>query len=239
MAEISEERLVELRTLAVRLGVNVGDFSLLDSALTHASALGENDRTGRHYEALEFLGDAALGLAVADYLYSADPNKSPGEYSKARARVVSRGTLARIAEALSLPAAIRLGRGEERGGGRNRASLWSDCMESVIGALYLDQGWPLTREFVIRILRDEMETAGSGTNDEDHKSRLQQYCQGKQWPLPVFTVLRADGPDHLKEFEVEVTLRGNAAGRGIGPTIKAAEQIAAGMALDVHLRESE
>ncbi len=239
MPEIPDERLAELRNLAGRLGVEVRDYSLFDRALTHASALGEHPQADRHYEALEFLGDAALGLAVADYLYSANPGRPPGANSKIRAQVVSRDTLARIAAGLTIPAAIRLGRGEERSGGRDRASLWADCMESVIGALYLDQGWPSTREFVIRILRDELEYAGTGTNDGDHKSRLQQYCQAKQWPLPVFTVLRADGPDHRKEFEVEVALSGKPAGRGIGPTIKAAEQIAAGMALDIHLGESE
>ncbi len=232
MAEIPEERLDELRLLAARLEVRFEDFSLLDCALTHASALGERQESGRDYEALEFLGDAALGLAVADYLYSADPGRSPGEYSKIRAQVVSKDALARIAAGLLLPAAIRLGRGEERSGGRNRAGLWADCMESVIGALYLDKGWTSTREFVVRILREELENAGGSPDGGDHKSRLQQYCQAKQWPLPVFTVLRAAGPDHQKEFEVEVTLRGTPAGRGIGQTIKAAEQTAAGVALE-------
>jgi len=218
--------------LAERLGIEVSDLELLDRALTHASLAAEAERPGYHYESLEFLGDAALDLAIGHWLYEHIPGRNPGEYSRMRASVVNRRALARVAQRLDIAPEIQLGKGEELSGGRERSALLADCLEAVIGALYLDQGWPATRVFVERIFRQELDRAGLSDRVWDFKSRLQNFCQARRIALPKFVVVRSEGPDHRKEFEVEVFLRDRPVGRGKGTTKKEAEQNAARMALE-------
>ena len=225
-------RLAELAGFAERLGLRFDNLELLDLALTHASAAGENTAPGANYEALEFLGDAALGLAVSHYLFDTIPDRTPGEYSKMRASMVNRRTLARVAQEMDIAPAIRLGRGEERAGGRERAALLADCLEALVGALYLDQGWEVARGFVVRMLQRELATAKAAEPAWDYKSRLQHFCQAERIGLPVFEVVSSVGPDHQKRFEVEVVLRGVPVGRGVGLTKKEAEQNAARAALE-------
>ncbi len=222
----------ELRHLAERLGVQFKDWGLLDRALTHASISGETAAPVPDYETLEFLGDAVLGLAAAEHLYEVVPDRTPGEYSRMRAALVNRRCLARIARTLDLAPAIRLGKGEEQAGGRSRAALLADCLEAVIGAIYRDRGWRPAREFVERVFADEFGRAEALDRVWDYKSRLQHYCQAERIPLPVFQVVRSEGPDHRKEFEVEVLLDGEAAGLGRGLSKKEAEQDAARAALE-------
>lgn len=227
----NDERLAELQALTTALGIGLADFVLLDRALTHASATSEEAGPSADYESLEFVGDAVLGLAVAHYLYESVPDRTPGEYSYMRAGVVNRRALARVANQLGLAPAIRLGKGEERSGGRQRAALLADCLEALIGALYLDQGWDAAKEFTVRVFNEELARARSSEVIWDFKSRLQNYCQARHKPLPEFEVIRSVGPDHRKEFEVEVRLEGKAMGRGRGLTKKDAEQKAAREAL--------
>lgn len=227
-----DERIEELRAFAERLGISISDLELLDRALTHSSLAAESDLPGYDYESLEFLGDAALGLAVGYYLYNRIPNRNPGEYSRMRAGVVNRRALARIAEKLNIAPAIRLGKGEESSGGRQRTALLADCLEALIGAIYLDQGWDAAHEFVRTVFQEDLERTITSEKVWDFKSRLQNYCQAQRAALPKFVVIRSEGPDHRKEFEVEVFLRGNEpAGRGKGSTKKEAEQNAARAAL--------
>lgn len=221
----------QLRALAGRLGVAFDDYSLLDRALTHASIACEEAAADRNYESLEFIGDAALSLAVAHALFECAPDRTPGEYSRMRAAVVNRRSLARTADRLALSEAIRLGKGEEQAGGRSRLALLEDCLEAFVGALYLDQGWPAVRAFVNRVFADQFSRARDLDTTWDFKSRLQHYCQAQRLALPEFLLVRSEGPDHRKEFEVEVHIRGVAAGRGIGSSKKAAEQLAAKRAL--------
>jgi ribonuclease III len=181
---------------------------------------------------LEFLGDAALGLAIANHLYLTHPECAPGEYSRMRAGIVNRHCLARIAQELDLAPAIRLGRGEELSGGRERTALLADCLEALLGALYLDQGWDATQRFVVRVFQKELEREENADRVWDFKSRLQNYCQAERIDLPLFILVRSEGPDHRKEFEVEVSVRGRPAGRGRGRTKKEAEQNAARAALE-------
>ncbi len=223
------ERENQLRALAVRIGLPIEDFALLSRALTHASA--DMEKPARDYEALEFLGDAVLGLAVAHRLYARMPDRTPGEYSRVRAGVVNRRCLAHIARRLDIAPAIRLGKGEEHSGGRQRAALLADCMESMLGALYLDRGWDVALDFVVRVFEPELDRELAADKIWDFKSRLQNYCQGRHIALPVFTVVQSEGPDHRKKFEVEVKLRGQPAGRGRGLSKKEAEQDAARVAL--------
>ena len=230
MGELTD-RAEQLSVLAGALGVQVQDLGLLDRALTHASVSADTAEPVGDYESLEFLGDAVLGLAVADYLHEHVPDRTPGEYSRMRAGVVNRRCLARLASELGIASAIRLGKGEELAGGRQRAALLSDCLEALIGALYLDQGWDGARVFVARVFGRELERELAEDKVWDFKSRLQNRCQAEHIPLPEFVVVRSQGPDHKKEFEVEVILRGMPAGRGRGSTKKEAEQNAARVAL--------
>ncbi len=226
------EREDHVRALSYRLGLDVQDWRLLDRALTHASVFSDGQGPIRDYESLEFLGDAVLGMAVAHYLYEHVPDRTPGEYSRMRAGVVNRRTLARIATQLDIGPAIRLGRGEESSGGRQRVSLLADCLEALIGALYLDRGWDAARAFVADTLREELRREVASDKVWDFKSRLQNHCQALHIALPTFIVVRSEGPDHRKQFEVEVWVEGEAVGRGRGLTKKEAEQNAAREALE-------
>jgi ribonuclease-3 len=226
------ERMERLRNISSRLDLNIQDLSLLDRALTHASIFAETREPIRDYESLEFLGDAVLGLAVAHHLYERIPDRTPGEYSRMRAGLVNRRCLARLALDLDIAPSILLGKGEELAGGRHRAALLADCLEAIIGALYLDQGWDAARAFVARVFKNEFEREFTAGKVWDFKSRLQNYCQAERIPLPQFSVVNSEGPDHRKQFEIEVIIRGEPAGRGRGSTKKEAEQNAARMALE-------
>ncbi|NIA13212.1 MAG: ribonuclease III [Nitrospiraceae bacterium] len=222
----------ELSGLCSRLDLGIRDLALLDRALTHASILPENEESTHDYESLEFLGDAVLGLAVAHYLYEHVPDRAPGDYSRMRAGLVNRRCLAQVATELDIAPAIRLGKGEEMAGGRKRKALLADCLEALIGAIYLDRGWEAVREFVARAFEEQFGHELAAERVWDFKSLLQNYCQAKRIPLPEFTVVRSEGPDHRKEFEVEVSLGGAPIGRGRGTTKKEAEQNAAREALE-------
>ncbi len=221
-----------LRALVARLALDFSGLDLLDQALTHASAVPELPHSRGNNESLEFLGDAVLGMAVAHWLYEHVPGRSPGEYTRMRARVVNRNALAAVAGRLEIAPAIRLGKGEEAHGGRERKALLADCMEAIIGAAYVDCGWETTREFVGRTFSEELDVARHSKTEWDFRSRLQNYCQAEGLPLPEFTVVREEGPDHKKEFEVAVSLRGEVVGEGTGATKKEAEQQAARAALE-------
>ncbi|MBI4559898.1 MAG: ribonuclease III [Candidatus Hydrogenedentes bacterium] len=227
-----QERKERLQRLALRLGISVKNVALLDQALTHASSTAESVPPIPDYESLEFLGDAALGLAVAHHLFQQFPERTPGEYSRLRASLVNRRSLVRVAQRLDIAEVIRLGKGEELSGGRQRAALLADCLEALIGAVYLDGGWEAARAFVLRVFEEELTRVGPSDRTWDFKSRLQQYCQAAHIALPQFIVVRSEGPDHLKQFEVEVLLRGCPVGRGRGLSKKEAEQNAARAALE-------
>lgn len=227
----SSPRARELQTLAEQLKVEFNDLGLLDQALTHASAVAEAPDVRGNNESLEFLGDAVLGLAVAQWLYEKVPDQPPGEYTQMRARVVNRNALANVADAMDIAAAIRLGKGEEASEGRSRKGLLADCVEAIIGAVFLDGGWAMAQQFVERVFDEELEGAKSREAAWDFRSRLQNYCQSKRLTLPEFTVINESGPDHRKTFEIEVALRHKVVGCGIGSTKKEAEQNAARAAL--------
>lgn len=228
----SDARAVELQELGARLGVAIKDASLFDRALTHASLVAESEERVQDYESLEFLGDAVLGLAAAHHLFACIPDRRPGEYSRMRAGLVNRRCVARVGRALNIAPHIRLGKGEEQSGGRHRAALVSDCMEALIGAIYLDSGWSVAQAFVIRVFEEEFSRTEWKNTSWDYKSRLQNHCQANRVPVPQFNVVRAAGPDHKKTFEVEVLIQGEPKGRGTGSTKKEAEQRAARAALE-------
>ncbi len=218
-----------LARLERRLGHRFRERRLLERALTHRSYAHERGNE-EHYERLEFLGDAVLGLVAVGWLYERFPEIAEGRLSKLKSRLVSRSTLAAAAARLELGDLLRLGVGEERTGGRNKSSLLADAMEAVLGAVFLDRGFEAAR----RVAAPLLEAAHRELADPragDAKTRLQELAQARGLELPEYTVVEEEGPDHLKRFTVGCRLAGREAGRGVGRTKKIAEQRAAEAAL--------
>ncbi len=223
-----------LQGLELALGHRFGDPLLLELALTHRSEAYERG-TGAHasYERLEFLGDALLGMIVSDWLYKDDPAASEGLLSRRRQAVVRSSTLARAAHRLGLGDAIRLGRGEELTGGRQKTSLLGDVFEAVLGAIYVDGGLRSARAFAKRSLGPALrETQGALWASGDFKTRLQETAQSRLQGTPRYRIVSATGPDHAREFLVDVRVGERVLGRGAGPSRKRAEQEAAREALE-------
>lgn len=228
---------------------------LLKQALTHRSHAHENEsRTGdggekRDNEQLEFLGDAVLGFVTSRELFHRFPEFSEGELSKLRAHLVSARHLAEIAAELNLGAFLRLGRGEEKSGGRSKSALLVNALEAILAALYLDGGLPRAEAFVVeRIVQPELQrlqqTQGL-RQVTDYKSALQEYLQAQQKPQPHYVVVHEEGPEHQKTFTVEARIHGSGrqqteyVSRAQGSTKKKAEQLAAKRALDHLQSETE
>ena len=223
-----------LTSLEARLGVTFRDRDLLLAALTHPSYANEHasDLTPTN-ERLEFLGDAALSLVVAETLYERFPDVQEGRLTEWRAYVVQGPTLSRIArERIDLGPYLRLGRGEEQTGGRERDGNLERGCEAIIGALYLDQGIEAVREFVTRLLAEEFETLASAAAILNAKGTLQELAQEAKG-RPEYVVVSQDGPDHSRRFEVEVRMDGVPLGRGRGGSRQEAEKQAALEALPV------
>ncbi|MGH9591443.1 MAG: ribonuclease III [Bryobacteraceae bacterium] len=218
----------------------------LECALTHSSwhaehvarqeagsTGAENGAGNEDNEKLEFLGDAVLTLVVSESLLKDFPEWNEGRLSKARASLVNAGALAEAAKRLDLGAFLRLGRGEEKTGGRGKTALLADAYEAVIAALYLDAGLAAVRGFIERSLLDVAVAQRAGQlGQPDDKSRLQEMLQARGWPNAEYRVVGETGPDHRKIFEVEVRIAGRASALGHGTTKKEAEQAAAEGAIE-------
>lgn len=198
--------------------------ALLRIALTHTSYANESKVPAQHNERLEFLGDSVLSVVVANYLYH-HSTRPEGELTRMRASLVSEDALFQFAQEIELGEYLRLGRGEELGGGRTRPSVVSDAFEAVIAALYLDGGMEAAQNFILPFL-----TEGK-TAEEDFKTRLQEVIQQNPQEKLRYEVEGESGPDHDKRFEVAVYLNSNCIARGAGRSKKAAEQQAAHEAL--------
>jgi len=219
--------------LEQRLGLALPDAPLALAALTHKSYVNEHRGEAlSDNERLEFLGDAVIDLAVSHRLMERFPAAREGELSKIRAAVVDEAGLARIARELDLGSLLRLGRGEELTGGRQKSSLLADALEAVIAAVYLVGGLEPVLGIVDRFLGEAFARAAEGTLDRDFKTQFQELAQSRLRATPRYRVVAERGPDHSKIFEVELELRGEVAGRGEGRSKKDAEQAAAKMALD-------
>jgi len=215
--------------LEERLGHRFRDRELLVLALTHRSWANEQSRE-EHYERLEFLGDAVLGLITGEWLYREHPELPEGQLSKRKAVLVSRPALARHARRLELGDELRLGVGEERSGGRDKSSLLADSLEALFGAVFLDGGLAAARE-VIRPLLQRTEDERDHRRHQDAKTRLQELTQARGWDLPEYELVAEMGPDHDKTFTVDCRVIGERRGRGEGRSKKLAEQAAAAAAL--------
>jgi ribonuclease-3 len=216
------------------LGYSFRDSSLLQAALIHTSYV--NERPGRGLESnerLEFLGDAVLGVVVAHRLYALRPESAEGELTVLRAWLVRQSTLARWARQLSLGSHLLLGRGEARGGGRDRPALLSRGFEAVLGAIYLDGGLDAANAVLLPFIDQEIESGFSPQRVVDAKSRLQQITQARFESTPTYSMVEHSGPGHEPVFVVEVRAGPEVLARGTGHSKRAAQQAAAHAALQM------
>lgn len=214
--------LIELMT---RLGRVFDEPSLLVQAVSHRSWCSEVSGQPSN-ERLEFLGDAVLGLIVADHCFRSYPAWAEGDMAQVRAAVVNTNVLAEVAAALRLGEAIRLGRGEDTSGGRGKASILADAFEALIGAIYLDGGWEAAQKFVLEHLGTRIAAAAAGPGSDDHKTRLQEFVVHMHGHTPRYEVV-GSGPDHDRRFTANVFVAGDQVGVGVGRSKKDAEQAAA------------
>lgn len=217
----------ELRVLEQILGHEFAKSELLLRALTHRSYANEHSGKGiLDNEKLEFLGDAVLDLTVGHMLMERFPKLREGQLSVTRSQVVSEKGLSALARQLDLGAWLLLGKGEERSGGRHKASILADALEAVIAAVYLDGGFPAAWALVARLFADSIASVEE-TGFYDFKTRLQELAQARLKATPVYRVVATSGPDHAKTFQVAVEIAGHEWGRGQGASKKRAEQYAA------------
>jgi len=213
------------------LGFEFDDPALLVQALSHRSWCAEAGGVPSN-ERLEFLGDAVLGLVVAEHTFRTYPGLPEGSLAKVRAAVVNTNVLAEVASELELGKMVLLGRGEDASGGRLKASILANSVEALIGAVYLDQGWDAAAALVLRWLGARIAEAAAGPGAEDFKTRLQELVIRRAGELPRYEVDGA-GPDHARRYTAAVFVGGSAAGFGEGRSKKDAEQAAARQAWEV------
>ena len=225
--------MTDLASLQEILGVTFQDVSLLEQSLVHRSYLNENpDFHLPSNERLEFLGDSLLSLVVAEKLYAESADLSEGRMTRLRASVVRGEALARMATTLGLGERLYLGHGEEASGGRQRTSNLAGLLEAVLGAVLVDQGFPAARDLVLRLFDAEIRSAIEGRIAADYKSRLQEVVQAQHQATPIYRTTREEGPDHAKEFTVEVLIGDQVVGAGHGKSKRQAEAEAARQALE-------
>jgi ribonuclease-3 len=224
--------MINLSDLEKTLGITFNDKSVLQRALTHRSYINENpDHPLSDNERLEFLGDAVLDFLTARYLYNRFPEMAEGRLTSLRAALVKRETLAYFAMALNLGRYLLLGRGEAESRGRNRQATLCATFEALVGAILLDQGLQAVEDFVLRCIEPEIGHILDEELYKDAKSMLQELAQGELQVTPIYRTVAERGPDHDKEFTIEVLIGDVAYGRGIGHSKQVAEQEAAKVAL--------
>lgn len=218
--------------LQEKMGVRFKDQNLLELACTHTSFVHENKLSlSESNERLEFLGDAVLSLCIAEMLIHNFPNEPEGVLSKRRAALVNQKQLARISTAMGLGDALRLGKGEEKTGGRTKESLLGDAFEAVVGALYLDQGLPVVQDYLRSLFKTLIPDSKKVETSQDYKTKLQELHQQVYKRSPKYILIGESGPDHSKIFEVRIEFGGKVLGAGSGRSKREAEQAAAKDAL--------
>ena len=220
-----------IKDLEAAIGYRFKNITLLQNALTHSSYANERWHNSLlSNERLEFLGDAILGMSVAKYLYQTFSDRPEGELTRMRADMVCEQSLAKVAARIELGKHLLLGNGEEQGGGRNRNSILADAVESVIAACYLDGGMEAAQKFIEQFILVEVPV--KQLHNADYKTALQELVQQKKNQVLTYTLVEESGPDHDKQFDVEVKLNGQVVGTGSGSSKKRAEQAAARAALE-------
>lgn len=219
-----------MKPLEENLRYEFKNKKLLINALTHSSYANETRDGVSSNERLEFLGDSVLSIVVSEYIYKEFNNLPEGELTKLRASLVCEKSLCQFSRELDLGKYLRLGKGEDKGGGRERDSILADAFEAVLAAMYLDGGFNVAKNHVMRFIKNELKH----TDDEvfkDYKTALQEIIQKNPEESVTYILTKETGPDHDKVFEVEVRLNSNTIGKGIGKNKKQAEQSAAKEAL--------
>lgn len=229
-ADLKMRELEPASDLARRLGLPFSNLSLLTRGLTHRSYVNEHADSTEDNERLEFLGDAVLDFIAGEWVYHRFPEMSEGDLTKMRSALVRNDQLAAFARSLDLDKALRLGRGELASGGLGRDALLGSAFEAVVGALYLDAGLPAAEAFISPLFEAERESILYEIYDP--KSHLQEWAQSGKMGTPRYETVGATGPDHAKQFEVEVEVGSKVVGRGSGSSKRAAEQAAALNALE-------
>lgn len=220
-----------IKDLETAIGYRFHNIQLLQNALTHSSYANERWHNSLlSNERLEFLGDSVLGMLVAEYLYKTFPNRPEGELTRMRADMVCETTLANAANVIGIGEHLLLGHGEERFGGRNRNSILADAMESVIAAAFLDGGIAAAKGIVEKFVLTEVPV--HKLHNADYKTALQELVQQKKNQVLSYALVDQSGPDHDKQFTVEVSLNGTVVGKGTGTSKKRAEQAAACAAME-------
>ncbi len=219
-------------SLESRLGYNFKDIGLLKNALTHTSYSNEVRHGVTSNERLEFLGDSILSIIVSEHIYNKFPNMPEGELTRLRASLVCEKALCSFARELELGHFLYLGKGEDRGGGRDRDSILADAFEAVLAAIYLDGGIEAAKSLVMNFVLREIKIH-SDENTKDYKTILQEIIQRNPEESVTYILTGEEGPDHDKRFTVEVHLNSNVIGEGSGKSKKQAEQMAAKQALSL------
>jgi len=220
-----------IKDLEKAIGYRFRNIALLQNALTHSSYANERWHNSLlSNERLEFLGDSILGMLVAEYLFRTFPDRPEGELTRMRADMVCEKTLAAAANRIGLGAHLLLGHGEEQGGGRSRESILADAVESVIAACFLDGGLEASLKFVQQFILVEVPV--TKLHNADYKTALQELVQQKKNQVLSYALVGQSGPDHDKQFDVEVMLNGTVVGKGSGRSKKRAEQDAARTAIE-------
>ena len=228
-----------MRELEKKLNYTFRDPALLEEALSHSSYANEHRGAGlRSNERLEFLGDSVLGFVTAEFLFTRHPDLPEGDLTRIRAALVCEQSLYEVAGKLNLGRHLKLGRGEEAGGGRERMSILADAVEAVFAAVYLDGGIAAASELIHRVLLDAEREADVEERRRDYKTALQEQVQRKAGQELTYCMIGEQGPDHAKIFSAEVRLNGAPVGSGSGRSKKEAEQAAAKAALAALKKES-
>lgn len=225
--------MADLYKMEKALGISFKDCSLLEQSLVHSSYINENPSVvAGSNERLEFLGDAVLGLIITEKLYREFPELAEGEMTRLRAALVCRETLHLIAKSIDLGKYLYMGKGEETSGGRCKPANQACALEAVIGAIFLDRGLRQTKSFVMRLFAAEFKKVTERSAITDYKSKLQECIQAKYQITPSYHMIEMMGPEHSKQFIIEVRVGNTVLGKGTGTSKKAAEVEAARLALD-------
>lgn len=223
-----EERNI-LREYAKQLKIKFNDISLLERALTHRSFSNE-ENSSYNNEKLEFLGDAVLALIITTYLFANCPELNEGDFARIRSYIVSEEILSAIGRKLSINHHIKIGKGEELTGGRDKKGIIADAFEALIGAIYVDQKMQKAEDFVIRLFQTELNQVINNEKGFDYKSLLQELIQKKHKDCPRYKLEHEEGPEHDKTFTMGVYINDTLYGTGTGKSKKEAEKIAARIA---------
>jgi ribonuclease III len=228
-----KDQLADISLLQKKLGLKFNTTTLLELALTHSSYINENPGiSSSSNERLEFLGDAILGLVMAEKLYQEYPEYDEGELTRLRSALVRKEMLARIAATVELGEYLYLSKGEEAGGGRSKQANLAGAFEALIAAIYLDRGLKTAKNLILNLFGAEMQQQAHLGAETDYKSKLQEVIQAQRQVTPSYHLIKAVGPDHDKQFTVEVRVGEYPLGRGTGKSKKAAEMEAAKEALE-------